>query len=130
MVGGTYLTLDVKVVKAVENDLWMRCLALPSLKKKASRVPGASKLDDKNWDCLVLNLQRSDRSYDNFCIVSQGTKSNSRRANLVFAYVSSQISELEHEAVEGNINILRTRLDAFGAGEVGIVPQGEQKNRY
>ena len=28
---------------------------------------------------------------------------------------------IEKEAVEGNISILRSRLDAFGAGEVGII---------
>ena len=39
----------------------------------------------------------------------------------------NQLGDIQRDAVESNIAILRTRLDAFGAGEVGIVPQGERR---
>ncbi len=39
---------------------------------------------------------------------------------------SHEITKLREDAIEGNINVLRTRLDQFGAGEITIAAQGEK----
>ena len=48
-------------------------------------------------------------------------------AELNFTFSDAQLSDIETDAVESNIATLRKRLDAFGAGEVGIVPQGKRR---
>lgn len=130
LVGGTYLTLDVKVQEAVKNDLMevMHSFA-EALKKEKKPVPTAPVLDEQSLRGVLsfenpaeassaLGLYRQDVSLPK---VTQEGK------NLIFAFSANQLGDIKKDAIESNIAILRTRLDAFGAGEVGIVPQGEQR---
>ncbi len=130
LVGGTYLTLDVKVNDAVKNDLMeVMHSFVDVLKKENKPVPSVPTVDEKSLQGLlsfesaadassVLSLYRHDVAFPK---VTQEGK------NLIFAYSSTQLGDIQKEAIESNIAILRTRLDAFGAGEVGIVPQGERR---
>ncbi len=130
LVGGTYLTLDVKVNDAVKNDLMeVMHSFVDVLKKENKPVPSVPTVDENSLHGLlsfesaadassVLSLYRHDVAFPK---VTQEGK------NLIFAYSSTQLGDIQKEAIESNIAILRTRLDAFGAGEVGIVPQGERR---
>ncbi len=130
LVGGTYLTLDVKVEEAVKNDLMevMQSFteALIKEKKPAPLVPsvdakdlrGVLKFSTPAEASAALTLYRPDPALPK--ITQEGK-------NLVFAFSSTQLGEIQKDAIESNISTLRTRLDAFGAGEVGIVPQGKRR---
>ncbi len=130
LVGGTYLTLDVKVQEAVKNDIMEVMQSFSeSLKKEKKPVPGAPTLDEKSLHGVLsfetpadassaLTLYRHEANLPK--VVQEGK-------NLVFAFSANQLGDIQRDAVESNIAILRTRLDAFGAGEVGIVPQGERR---
>jgi preprotein translocase subunit SecD len=130
LVGGTYLTLDVKVQEAIKNDLMEVMQSfVDALKKERKPVPASPVLDEKTLQgtlsfdsaadaSAALSLYRHDVALPK---VTQNGK------DLQFAFSSNQLGDIQRDAVESNIAILRTRLDAFGAGEVGIVPQGERR---
>jgi preprotein translocase subunit SecD len=128
LVGGTYLTLDVKVEEAVKNDLMSAMQSFAdTVKKENKAVPGAPVVQEGKGilafetDAAASDALKLYHPQPEFPkIVQQGK-------NLVFSFSSAQTNEIEKEAVESNIATLRTRLDAFGAGEVGIVPQGERR---
>jgi preprotein translocase subunit SecD len=128
LVGGTYLTLDVKVDEAVKNDLLASMNSFADQVKKESKIePGVAKLEGLKGILPFATAAAATEALK-FFVPSQGLpKVTQEGSDLIFAYTSTQLSEIQHEAVEGNISILRTRLDAFGAGEVGIVPQGERR---
>ena len=57
------------------------------------------------------------------------TPKNEQGKNILFLnFLTNNLKRLEHEAVEGNIHILRARLDAFGAWRNGHCCQGEYSN--
>lgn len=133
LVGGTYLTLEVKVDEAVKNDLLAFMVDVnDSVKKEGLQatsaptvleglqgiIPFASELDASK----ALQVYQSTANKA-FGLVPQVTQAGK---NLTFKYSREDLDEIKREAVAGTISILRTRLDAFGAGEVAIVPQGER----
>ncbi len=129
LVGGSYLTLDVKAEETIKNDLLAAMQTLSDdLKKDNKALPGAPVAND-NKGTLTFEtpaaateaLQYYNRQNPALPQITQDGK------NLNFEFSSAQVSAITREAVEGDISILRTRLDAFGAGEVGIVPEGERK---
>ncbi len=128
LVGGTYLTLDVKVEEAVKNDLLSAMDSLTDrLKKESKALPGAPVVNDLKG-ILTFETEAAAADALKLHVAQPGApKVTQQGKTLVFEFSPAQVSELEHEAIEGNIQILRTRLDAFGAGEVGIVPEGNRK---
>ncbi len=130
LVGGTYLTLDVKVEEAVKNDLMEVMQSFSDALKKENRpTPGIPTIDKEDLRGTLsfqtaadasqaLTLYRPDPALPK--ITQEGK-------NLVFAFSANQLGDIQRDAIESNISTLRTRLDAFGAGEVGIVPQGERR---
>ena len=130
LVGGTYLTLDVKVDEAVKNDLLSEMTNLSDrLKKENKTLPSAPTIVENELmgilnfptEAAAAEALKMQPAQPGLPKVTQNGK------HLVFAYSDAQISEIEREAIEGNIQILRTRLDAFGAGEVAIVPEGNRR---
>jgi preprotein translocase subunit SecD len=131
LVGGTYLTLDVKVEEAVKNELLSSMQdVIDTLKKGNKELPATQEVREQQAaGTLVfssptvaaeaLRIYKAPRS--SIVKIIQDDKIIS------FTIPKQQLDELQQEAVEGNINILRTRLDAFGAGEIGIVPQGARR---
>lgn len=128
LVGGTYLTLDVKVEEAVKNDLMTAMNEfVEALKKDNKALPSTP----------VVKELKGILTFDSEAAAAEALKQHSAQPGapqvvqegktLMFSYSPAQITDLEREAIEGNIQILRTRLDAFGAGEVGIVPQGNRR---
>ncbi|MBA3752263.1 protein translocase subunit SecD [Candidatus Dependentiae bacterium] len=133
LVGGTYLTLEVKVDEAVKNDLLSFTVDANEILKKegipASSIPVvdetlkgilAFSADVEAAKAMKTYLEKARGSTKMQPLVTQSGK------NLIFSYSREDLQEIRDEAVAGTISILRTRLDAFGAGEVAIVPQGER----
>ncbi len=128
LVGGTYLTLDVKVDEAVKNDLMAAMAAFAeTVKKESKAVPGVPKLDCLRGILPFETAAAATEALKLYIPSETAPKVTQEGNNLIFAYTSTQLSQIQKEAIEGNISILRTRLDAFGAGEVPIIPQGERR---
>ncbi len=131
LVGGTYLTLDVKIEEAVKNELLSTMQDLiDAAKKENKELPSAPFINEQEAVGLLsfpseaaaaqaLKIYKAPAS-SMIKIVQDGK-------NLKFTLPKAQLDDLQREAIEGNISILRTRLDAFGAGEIGIVPQGTRR---
>jgi len=130
LVGGTYLTLDVKVNEAVKNDLMESMHSFTDLlKKERKELPGVPTIDE-NGTRGTLAFKTPAEASSAVALYHPDTslpKVTQEGANLIFAFSTNQLNDIRHEAIESNISTLRTRLDAFGAGEVGIVPQGDRR---
>ncbi len=128
LVGGTYLTLDVKVEEAVKNDLLAAIQNLADLmKREAKMVPGVPVVQDGKGTLPFESeaaAAEALRAYVSSPVLPKATQEGK---NLIFIFSTAQVNDIQKEAIEANISILRTRLDAFGAGEVSIVPQGDRR---
>lgn len=131
LVGGTYLTLDVKVQEAVKNDLQEAMQSFKdTLKKEKKPTPSTPKITEEGGLRGLLEFESEQDSAAALALYRPDAaqpKITQDGKTLVFAYTSAQLSDIQRETIESNIATLRTRLDAFGAGEVGIVPQGERR---
>ncbi|MBA2307277.1 protein translocase subunit SecD [Candidatus Dependentiae bacterium] len=133
LVGGTYLTLEVKIDEAVKNDLLAFMVDVNDRVRKDGVQPTAAPIIEEPLKGILAFSSDADATKalkiyetaaaDAVGMVPQVTQSGK---NLVFIYSKENLQEAKREAIAGTIAILRTRLDAFGAGEVAIVPQGER----
>ena len=127
LVGGTYITLEVQAEKLLENELIERVTSVTqevmeleereSLKKHfeqgAYTVEFPDALTAQNVEASPLNRQKE------LSVVRNGNA-------LTYTLAESEQKKLIQEAVEGNITVLRARVDKFGVGEVAIAAQGEK----
>lgn len=127
LVGGTYITLDVQVEKAVEHELFDRMSGLVGeLKKQQVPAPVSQKIEQDRGLMVfssVSEAAEAERILRDFV----GKISFSREENMLVITLSpaEQIA-LTHDAVQSNMNVLRARLDQFGVGEITIAAQGER----
>lgn len=126
LVGGTYITLEVQTDKLLENELRERTAEVArdvgeelvvsqhfDKQQNALVVEYADAMTAQNAEASPLNRQ------NNLNVVRDGV-------TLVYTLPEVVEKKLIHEAVEGNINVLRTRVDKFGVGEVTIAAQGDK----
>lgn len=127
LVGGTYITLEVQLDKAVENELVERMqAAINGLKKENKVLPENQKLVGKEA-VLTFGHESDARDAEQF-FVSHGVRLNAHKegATLVLTVPTDEISAIHKEAVEGNMTVLRKRLDPLGAGEITIAAHGDK----
>ncbi|MBA3954120.1 protein translocase subunit SecD [Candidatus Dependentiae bacterium] len=129
LVGGLYLTLDVKVEEAIKNDLMSSMqLVVDKLKKDKKELPGVPTVDaQKLIGTLTFSTSQAAfqarelaRAHKINADITQEDKV------LFFSFSQAQIEKVKNEAIESNISVLRTRLDALGSGEVTIIKQGDR----
>ena len=127
LVGGSYITLEVQTDKAIEAELADKLkLILRALKKDQYEVPVSQKIED-----LKINLGFS--SIDEAVQVMEIIKKVGsdliveQVGNVIVVSLSqAEMEKIRTWAVQGNIEVLRTRLDAIGVGEITIAAQGEK----
>lgn len=127
LVGGTYITLEVELNKAIENEL---VEAMQSVNKKLAddqkNPAGAPKVEAETGILTFDSAKDAKVAYD------LATAQKDQRLiytlqdkQLKFNFSTAALREIKADAMEGNINVLRTRLDAFGVGEVNIASHGD-----
>lgn len=128
LVGGTYITLEVELDKAVKNELDDKVQSIIRRLQAEQRDMGVtSKVDGDSATLTFENAEVAESAYEIIRGASDNSVSLIRESNLVkIALTPQTIRKIKHEAVDGNINVLRTRLDAFGVGEINIAAQGEK----
>lgn len=128
LVGGTYLTLDVKVEEAVKNDLMSVMQGfIDELKEQAKPLPGAPKVDELTGILTFGSVAEATAAKDLYTPDPSLPKLLQQGNELRFAFSEAQLGDIERDAVETDIATLRNRLDPFGAGEVPIVAQGRRR---
>jgi len=127
LVGGTFITLEVQMDKYLENEITERVGQIKKelesqekgvmLSVKAQKggivATFANNLDAQLAESLPLNREKK------LALKRDGQ-------TIYYSLSPKEIEHLTRQAVESNINVLRTRVDQFGVGEVAIAAQGEK----
>lgn len=127
LVGGTYITLEVQVDKAVEAELLEIMQSLPNKLKVAQKAVPVSKNLEKN--SVVFTFDSVGAAQD----AAQLFKSEDRHlvVSAQGSAVTVELSEhkirsIKDDAVKSNIEVLRSRLDTLSVAEILIQQQGEK----
>ena len=128
LVGGTYITLDVKVDKAVEHELRDRLHTISELFKK----------EDKGLEFKVENvavsqatlLFNSEDSASKAQVAIRNDfpdfKSELNGNILTLSFSKQKIHDIKSWALQSNIEVLNTRLRKIGVEEITVSPKGDR----
>ncbi len=127
LVGGTYLTLEVQTDKAVEAELINKMQSIdPKLKQARKAVPTAKKIEDQ---AIVLTFDSIQSAQEASRILKTAEKDLKQtiEGNVITLRFSDQmVRRLKDDAVQQNIEVLRSRLDGLSVAEIPISLQGEK----
>lgn len=127
LAGGTYITLSVDTQKALEAELFDKQQALlKRLQEHGAAAPVAHAIKDNH---VLFTFETPAALNEAMSVVSSketGLKVTSESTTLKVAFKDVVVEKIKQAAVQGNIEVLRTRLDNLGVGEITIAAQGEQ----
>lgn len=127
LVGGTYITLQVDTDKAVELELIAKKQILFNKIKEAKFA--LPKSNTVVRDEIVMTFQTQQELNDVFTFIPASDN------DLVFTIeqltLKAQLKEVAQNrvkqwAVQSNIDVLRSRIDKIGVGEISIAAQGDK----
>lgn len=126
LVGGTYITLKVDVNKAIEHELRGQAKRLSeTLKSEKTAAPVAHKVDGNK---ILLAFENSgEATVAANALRSYGLELKIAQEGEVVSLTMSDaaVSHFGAEALESNIEVLRTRLNRLGVEEIKITAQGD-----
>jgi preprotein translocase subunit SecD len=128
LVGGSFITLGVQTDKAIEAEVADKMqFFVRRLEKENLPLPRSQNVEGIQarmvFDSIddARTAERYMHEHDNALdIKSDG-------AQLTISLKEAAARRVRDWAVEGNINVLRTRLDSLGVGEIPIAAQGENR---
>jgi len=125
LVGGTYITLEVKTEKAVEAELLDRIdWATVRLKNAGKALPTHHDIKDST---LVLTFHSAaDAQAAVGSVKEQGLQIDAEGSRVTISFNEQKIKRIKEDAVQRNIEVLRTRLDKLSVAEINIAPHGEK----
>lgn len=126
LVGGTYLTLEVKTDKAVEADLISKMQSIDSKFKRNRAISLISKKIENN--SLVLTFENAQQTQEAARILKSDERDLYQDVdrNVITLTFPAQVEQrIKDDAVMRNIEVLRTRLDRFSVAEIAITKQGD-----
>jgi preprotein translocase subunit SecD len=127
LVGGTYITLGVKVEKAIESELLSRLNGIPvRLENVRKEQPKSKKIEDM---AIVLTFDSSSAAHDAASILKteyQDMQYTQHGNELRMVFTDAKAKMIKKEAIDRNIEVLRTRLNRMSVAEITIAPQGER----
>jgi preprotein translocase subunit SecD len=128
LVGGTYITLEVQAEKAVESELIEKMQAITN-KLKAAREPMPEKMQVINN--MRLELQFNSPSDAQTAALFLRSNESDLEQSVEGTVINLSFSDLKakrimKEAVERNIEVLRTRVDKIGVSETPVFAQGDR----
>ncbi len=126
LVGGTYLTLEVKTDKAVEAELVNRMQSMESkLKGNRSLVVLSKKIVNNSLIFTFENVQQAQDAARLLKADERELKQTVDKNAVSFSFSASMEQRIKDDAVVRNIEVLRTRLDKFSVAEIVITKQGD-----
>jgi preprotein translocase subunit SecD len=127
LVGGTYITLDVKVDKAVEHELREKQKSLVELlKEKDKKAPTSQKVDGNS---ILLTFDNGMDASDSSLAIRDdlaGYSSSVSGSVVAVEMKSEKVNSIKRWALESNIEVLNTRLSKIGVEEITVVSKGEK----
>lgn len=127
LVGGTYITLGVQTDKAIEADLNDRIQLLIKKMQEAGLEAPLSQSYAQEKAVLTFSSRDQAQLAVQFIAGLESTlKMSVEDTKVVVNFSEHKAKEIRDAAVRGNIEVLRTRLDGLGVGEITIAPQGEK----
>lgn len=128
LVGGSYLTLEVKTEKAVEAELIRKLQTIDTKFKRERSISLLSKtiLDQK----IILTFENQQQTQEAARILKSDERElvQSVDKNSISLSFSEQMEKrIKEDSVLRNIEVLRTRLDKFSVAEISIAKQGEKE---
>jgi preprotein translocase subunit SecD len=127
LIGGTYITLEVETEKAVEAELHDKIQSIKRKMSEAGLEEPTSEVFSGNKATVRFDTPQDALAMQSFIAKEDSTLNISVNQSDLFATIKEKYVERIHEwAVNGNIEVLRTRLDSLGVGEITIVGSGEK----
>ena len=122
LVGGTYLTLEVQTDKAVEADLVEQMQSIDGKLKRANRALPTSKYVEKNTIILTFpTINDAQMAAAELKHTMPDMTQSVDGAKVRFSYSDKIIARIKEDAVQRNIEVLRTRMR-----DIPIASQGEK----
>lgn len=126
LVGGTYLTLEVKTEKAVESELISKMQNIESKFKRNRAINIVSKTIQGNTLVLVFeNVQQTQDAARILSSEERDLKQTIDKNSISLRFAPHMEQRIKDDAVLRNIEVLRTRLDKFSVAEIAITKQGD-----
>ncbi len=126
LVGGTYIRLKVQTDKAVEAELGDKSqYIIHNLEERGLEVPVSKKIEN---DEILLTFDTVDGAQKAFEAIKELTTElvvSQDQQRVTVRMRDGQMERIKTDAVTGNIEVLRNRLDAIGVGEITIAQQGK-----
>lgn len=129
LVGGTYITLEVQVDKAVESELISLMQSLGEKFSKARQAVPISQIVDKEKLTLILTFADNEQASSAASLLKQKERDiivSQHEASITIAFTDARANLIRETAVRSNIEVLRTRLDKFSVAEIAIAAQGDK----
>lgn len=124
LVGGSYIMLQTDVKKAVEADLASRLISLKSIlsdnfsQDSATIVGQTLEISAPDASQAIEIANTLSASWKDMTVSSQGTLVKAQ-------FTDTAVHTIKKDAVDRNIEVLRSRLDQIGASEITIAPHGD-----
>lgn len=127
LVGGTYITLEVQTDKAIEAELMEKLqVVLKKMENENLLLPTSHKFEGQRIILTYETLDAVTNAASWIKGIEPGLNVVTDGLQLRISFKENEAQRIKDWAVKGNIEVLRTRLDAMGVGEVAIAQQGEK----
>lgn len=127
LVGGSYLTLEVKTDVAIEAELVRRLQSIDA-KCKRERINIVSKNVQNN--AIILTFENPQQTQEAARIIKSDERELTQsveRNSITLNFSDAMEKRIKEDAVLRNIEVLRTRLDRFSVAEISIAKQGDKE---
>ena len=127
LVGGTYITLGVQTDKAIETELTDKASGIRKKLEKELNLEPISQFIEKNEARFKFENAAAAQAAQSFIKRQESDLTTSVDGETVkFSFKEAIAKKIADYAVQGNIAVLRTRLDNLGVGEIPISSQGDK----
>lgn len=128
LVGGSFITLGVQTDKAIEAELADKLQFFARRFEKEGMPASRSQHVDGAQARMVFESMDEAHAAERYMHEHDSALDiKSDGAQLTISLKEAAAKRVKDWAVEGNINVLRTRLDSLGVGEIPIAAQGENR---
>jgi preprotein translocase subunit SecD len=126
LVGGTFITLEVQVDKAVEAELVSEMHGLESrLKQAHKKLPISKAVEGQVITFTFSSLQDAQEAMRVAQDALPELKVEVDGVLLRLKFTDARVSAIKNNAVLSNIAVLKTRLNKFSVAEIPIARQGD-----
>jgi protein-export membrane protein SecD len=127
LVGGTYITLEVQTQKAIEAELADKLQYLSTALSNEKIASPVSQKIENNTIFLTFDSVDAAQSAASFInSIESGMVYSTEGTQVKLSFSDADAKKIKEAAVRGNIDVLRSRLDDLGVGEISISQQGEK----